>query len=130
MFIRWSFITFVLTMLPVRAEVREWSRPDGGTLMAQITGIQEGKVHLMPVNGRTPVEVLTSSLNAPDRAAVAEWVPPGRRQAGENSTVQHNAGGWPLTVTLKENPITMVVEENKAEQRFVYRSDHFEFHCT
>ena len=130
MFIRRTVILLMLTMLPARAETRSWTLPDGSNLQAQITGIHDGKVALTPVNGKTPIEVPAASLKAPDRAVVAEWVPPGRRQAGANSTVQRNAGGWPLTVTLKEDPATTVVEENRAEKRFVYRSDHFEFHCT
>src|SRR5690606_11027638 len=49
---------------------------------------------------------------------------------GGNSIVKRGKGGWPEVVALKERPSFTVVEEDKKAERFVYRSDHFEFVTT
>jgi hypothetical protein len=109
------------------AELRTWTLPDGRTLNARISGIDDGKVLLLPSNGNTPVPVFTHKLAGTDRAAVDAWVPPGRRAPGANAEITRNPSGWPLTVALKEDPAFTVVEENREAKRYVYRSDHFEF---
>ena len=116
-----AFLTLLLTLPETHADVRTWTLPDGTSLNAELTGIEKGRVLLRPPNSQSPVTVATSSLNAPDRAAVDEWVPAGRRDAGRNATVQRNAFGWPLTVTLKDDPQSTVVEVNRQGRRFVYR---------
>ena len=110
-----------------RGELRTWTLPDGRTLNARISGIEDGKVLLLPANGTTPVTIITQALHSTDRAAVDAWVPPARRAAGVNAEITRNPSGWPLTVVLKEDPGFTVVEENREERRFIYRSDHFEF---
>jgi hypothetical protein len=109
------------------AELRTWALPDGRTLNARISGIEDGKVLLLPANGNTTVPVFTHQLRGTDRAAVDAWVPPGRRAPGVNAGITRNPSGWPLTVALKEDPAFIVVEENRDAQRYIYRSDHFEF---
>jgi len=109
------------------AELRTWTLPDGRTLNAGISGIEDGKVLLLPANGTTSVPVFTHQLRGTDRAAVDAWVPPGRRAPGVNAEITRNPSGWPLTVALKEDPAFTVVEENRDAQRYIYRSDHFEF---
>ena len=120
-------LLFLCATAVVGAELRTWTLPDGRTLVAKISGIEDGKVLLMPDNGTTPVPVLTQALRGTDRAAVDAWVPPGRRAPGANADITRNPSGWPLSVALKEDPAFTVVEENRDASRFIYRSDHFEF---
>ncbi len=126
MFVRLLLLLAALTGTG-RAELRTWTLPDGRTLNARISGIEDGKVLLLPSNGTTPVAVLTQQLAGTDRAAVDAWVPPGRRAPGANAVITRNPSGWPLIVELKEDPAFTVVEENREAQRYIYRSDHFEF---
>ena len=123
---RIAFLLLALTWA-ARGELRTWTLPDGRTLNARISGIEDGRVLLMPANGTTPVTIITQALHSTDRAAVDAWVPPARRAAGVNAEITRNPSGWPLTVVLKEDPAFTVVEENREERRFIYRSDHFEF---
>jgi hypothetical protein len=115
------------TFAGMAKELRTWTLPDGRTMIGRISGIEDGKVLLMPANGASPVPVLTQALRGTDRAAVDTWVPPGRRAAGTNVEITRNPAGWPITVALKEEPAFTVVEENRDERRYIYRSDHFEF---
>lgn len=130
---RWTMILRVLFSLLACAcpglgnDLRSWTLPDGRKLNARISGIEGGKVLLMPSNGSSPVPVLTQALRGTDRAVVDAWVPPGRRTAGTNVEITRNPAGWPITVVLKEDPAFTVVEEDRNERRYIYRSDHFEF---
>lgn len=49
---------------------------------------------------------------------------------GVNSVVKRDENGWPEVVALKEKPAFTVVKEDKTEDTFIYRSDHFEFTST
>jgi hypothetical protein len=119
-----------LLALAAQAETRTWTLPGGRLIRADLVGIRDGKAVLLPPNGNVEVEVPTPALDPLDRAAVDAWVPAGRRGAGHNAEVQRNEAGWPLTVTLKEDPTVIIVEQDRAKRRFIYRSDHFEFTST
>lgn len=125
----WRFISMVLGLmcLPAAAAPRAWTLPDGRQLRATMTGIEGGKVQLLPHNGKATVSIPTAGLIPEDRSIVDAWVPEGRRAAGSNAVVRRDAAGWPTMVALREDPSVTVVEENRERRRFVYRSDHFEF---
>ena len=126
-----ALLILLLTAFPCSAaEPRDWKLPDGRSLRAEISGIEGGKVSLTASNSNVPVTVETAQLSDEDRAAVEGWVPPGRRGPGMNAVVTRDAKGWPLTVALKDPPAVVVVEQNREAGRYVYRSDHFQFHST
>lgn len=130
MILRFLLLLSALTGVLRGEDVRTWNLPEGRTLQAYISGIDDGKVLLMPSKGKVTVAVETHKLRGTDRAAVDTWVPPNRRAAGANAEITRNPSGWPLTVVLKEEPSFTTVEEDSAQKRFIYRSDHFEFSST
>jgi hypothetical protein len=120
-------LLFTAALLRAEAQERDWTLPDQRSLRAVITGIEGGRVLLTPPNSNAPIAVETAQLADADRAAVNQWVPPGRRGPGLNAIVTADARGWPLSVALKEPPAVVVVEQNREAGRYIYRSDHFQF---
>ncbi len=126
----------MLVLVPAvagRAEFRDWRLPDGRSVRAELREIRNGQLVLREENRRVPVTVPVSGLGEADRAYVRGWRPAPQEApapAVGRATVERDAAGWPVAVALREAPVVTVVEENRAAQRFVYRSAHFEFTCS
>lgn len=130
-----------------------WTSADGKNLQAELVDVLNGeavlKIYGQTLNSRVPF----SRLSAADRQYVETWVKPGTPvkptpaaktgtgsvgveetledaagfPVGGNSLVKRCENGWPEVVALKTKPVFTIVKEEKKENAFVYRSDHFEF---
>lgn len=146
-------------MHPAGAESRMWTSTDGKSIQAELVDVLNGEAVLKIAGQPAPVRVPFARLSAPDQEYVKNWkkpeaVPaPGSPPAddkskpgtsgkpepaldaqgfpiGTNSTVKRDTHGWPEVVALKEKPAFVIVKEDKVENDFIYRSDHFEFLST
>lgn len=139
------------TFCGAAAELRTWTSEDGRTVQAELVDVLNGEA-VLKIPGRPGTSrVAVTRLSKEDQEYVKNWKKPGeeakkREKGGKggdegavdaegypiggNSIVKRGKGGWPEVVALKERPSFTVVEEDKKAERFVYRSDHFEFVTT
>lgn len=139
------------------AELRMWTSADGKNLQAELVDVLNGEAVLkipgQAANSRVPF----ARLSAADQEYIKTWVKPaapaktppakpgkdagaagddetlkdaGGFPIGGNSLVKRGGNGWPEVVALKEKPAFTVVKEEKSENAFIYRSNHFEFIST
>ena len=142
------------TATGLHAESRKWTSSDGKTIQAALVDVLNGEAVLKLAGPVSNVRVPFARLSAADQEYLKTWVKPapvtpvpekpipGKAAAeeivndatgfpiGTNSTVKRDENGWPEVIALKEKPTFTVVKEDKMEDIFIYRSDHFEFHST
>ena len=135
-----------------------WTSAEGKNIQAELIDVLNGEAVLkIPgqiANSRVPF----ARLCAGDQEYIKSWVKPGGPAkpvtpakpskvaapigdgetmkdaagfpVGGNSLVKRGKCGWPEVVALKEKPAFTIVKEEKSENAFIYRSDHFEFIST
>ena len=123
------------------AEFRKWSNADASrTVEAAFGGVEGDQVKIIMRNGtiaKVPFAQLstadqayvkTQGAAAPAAAAVAAATPSAFGAAGTLGAGKSETA-WPRVTELKDAPKATVVKEDVAGKEFIYRTEHFEFHC-
>ncbi len=152
-----ALLTATTGLADVQAESRMWTSKEGKSIQAELVDVLNGEA-VLKLNGQpAPVRVPFARLSAADQEYIKTWKKPepavggkpgddkakpggpGKTEPaldasgfpiGSNSTVKRDEHGWPEVVALKEKPAFIIVKEDKVENEFIYRSDHFEFIST
>ena len=116
-----ALFAFLAAGVPCRAaEFRVWTDKASHSVEAAFDGLEGDKVKLLLRGGAT-MKVVLAQLVAADQ----EYV----KQQGKAAPPTATAGKWPTTTELKEPAKATVVKESPETKEYIYRTQHFEFHC-
>jgi hypothetical protein len=102
--------------LPSVAPVREWTFPGGAATRAALQSF-DGKTAVLRLPNGQRTSFAADSLGEADRAYLAEW------QEQQPVVMPDSVGVDGAKVVVE------IVSEDEANEKFVYRTQHFEFTC-
>ncbi len=118
-----SLFCFVAPVIPAQqaGEFRQWTSTDGKKVEAAMAGMDGEAVKLKLRTGAVVIVPLVR-LSSDDQAFARQAPAPAAGKAAPEKT-------WPRTVAVADiSPVT-VVKEDTGKKEFIYRSEHYEFHC-
>jgi hypothetical protein len=128
---RASAILLLLALgAPCRAaEFRTWTDHAKHSVEAAFGGTEGGVVKLLLRNGTTMKVALAQLIPADQEYIKQQAKAAPAAPIGGSAAAAKPAGAWPTTTDLKEPAKATVVKEDAAAKEFIYRTQHFEFHC-
>lgn len=127
-----ALLALLIAIMPGRvaaAEFRVWTDNAKHSVEASFGGLEGGQVKLLLRNG-TSMKVALAQLIPADQDYVkqqgklAPATPFGTAAASGKSP-----DAWPTSTEIKDPAKATIVKEDAAAKEFVYRTQHFEFHC-
>ena len=121
-------ITLLLvTQAGAQEAYRSWKSTDGKVLEATFLGMEGAGVKIKLRTGAV-FTVPLARLSAEDQAW-AKAQPAAAATSTAESTAPAAEKAWPRSVAIADKPEVIVVKEDEAAKKFIYRSPHYEFEC-
>jgi hypothetical protein len=117
--------------------LRTWTATDGRSFQGVLLGIVEGKARVARADGQEFL-LAPASLSAADQEVIRSFlqkIPPpppvvtGGMLAGYDPSKADFTSTWPREVNVPEDSKITVIEEDKANNKYIYESPHFRFEC-
>ena len=126
-------VVFIFSAMNARSaapEFRTWTDNAKRSVEGAFAGIEGAQVKLLLRNGTT-IRVVIAQLVQADQDFLKKQTaaPTPAPSIPFGSVPAKPAGAWPTITELKEPPKATVVKEDAATKEYVYRTQHFEFHC-
>jgi len=103
-------------------DYREWTDRDGRTFTGSLKGVAEASVEIVRKNDGQTFTVLREVLSDADQQFVSDW------EADQVPGIEvPERLEWPRHLRIGPEYRVEVVERDRAANRYVYRSNHFEF---